>query len=670
MSRAVRRTSAADPTTGKPPRRFALRLAGFILSSTAIIFLAALGYNYYASRAKTLGDLQKSTALLTRVAADHIESVLSGAQKVPLALADALKGRHFREEKLLNLIEGFVLTSPEVFGSTVAFAPYAFDPKKRYFAPYFKQQEGKLRFKWLGEEFDYFTLDWYRLARDRGEPLWSEPYFDKGGGNIDMVSFTVPVFRKRGGERTFIAVVTADISLEWLSKVMQKVQPVKGSYAFLVSKQGTFLTRPAAAPQLENLQQLSALVPGNMDLERAIGDIIAAREGFVALERFIHDRPAWLYHVPLATVGWSMVVVIPEAEIFTEVNTLSRYTLEIGAAGLILLSLVIVLISERISRPLRALTESARQIAQGNLEVELPAITANDEIGVLTRSFDEMKKALKEYIGNLERATIAKERIESELRIARTIQMSFLPRRFPPFPQRGDIDLYAALEPAREVGGDFYDFFLLGEDRLFVAIGDVSDKGIAAALFMAMTKSLLKGIAEKDMEPTELLQRVNHELCQENDAMMFVTVFCGVLDLQTGELCYTNAGHNPPLLRRRGEAPAWLEIPAGLILGVFPEARYSPMRLLLAPGDCLLLYTDGITDALDLRQQAFSAQRLLQEAEGPPEESALAITRRILGRVRAYSIGTDPADDMALLSMRFLGKAPEGNAVGDRAASE
>jgi sigma-B regulation protein RsbU (phosphoserine phosphatase) len=659
MSRAVRDTSAADPAGGKLPRRFALRLAGLILSSTALIFLAALGYNYYASRGKELDDLRKSTALLTRVAADHIESVLGGAQKVPLALAEALKGRPFREEKLLHLIEGFVLSSPEVFGSTVAYAPYAFDPQKRYFAPYFNRKEGALRFKWLGgEEYDYFTMDWYRLARDRGEPLWTEPYYDKGGGNILMTSFSVPVFRSQEGKRTFMAVVTADISLEWLNRVMQKVQPVKGSYAFLVSQQGAFLTRPGQNPRLDHLQQLPALAPGNTDLERAIREILAAREGFVALGRFLDEKPVWLYHVPLADLGWSMVVVIPEDEIFTGVNILTRYTLEIGAVGLALLSLVIVLISERISRPLRALTESVRQIAQGNLEAQLPAVTANDEIGVLTRGFDEMQNALKEYMGELERTTAAKERIDSELRIARTIQMSFLPRRFPPFPQREDIDLYAALEPAREVGGDFYDFFLLGEDRLFVAIGDVSDKGIAAALFMAETKSLLKGSAEKEMEPTVLLQRVNFELCQENDALMFATVFCGVLDLPTGVFCYSNAGHNPPILRRRGETPAWLEIPAGLILGVRPDASYSPKRVQLAAGDSLLLYTDGITDALNPSQQAFSAQRLLQEAAGPPEESALAITQRIFGRVRAYSAGTDPADDMALLCLRYLGKEP------------
>jgi sigma-B regulation protein RsbU (phosphoserine phosphatase) len=137
---------------------------------------------------------------------------------------------------------------------------------------------------------------------------------------------------------------------------------------------------------------------------------------------------------------------------------------------------------------------------------------------------------------------------------------------------------------------------------------------------------------------------------------MFATVFCGILDLQTGVFSYTNAGHNPPLLRRRGETPAWLEIPEGLVLGVRPEVNYSPMTVLLAPGDCLMLYTDGITDALDPGQQAFSAQRLLLEAAGPPEESALEIVERILGRVRDYSAGTEPADDMALMCIRYLGK--------------
>lgn len=161
----------------------------------------------------------------------------------------------------------------------------------------------------------------------------------------------------------------------------------------------------------------------------------------------------------------------------------------------------------------------------------------------------------KEYVKNLTETTAAKERIESELKIARTIQMSFLPKAFPTLQGRQRFDLFAALEPARDIGGDLYDFFLLDEDHVFITVGDVSDKGIAAALFMAVTKTLLKGIAETGMDPSEILNKTNAELCIDNDSMMFVTVFCGILDLRTGLLKYSNAGHEPPILIRRGKAP-------------------------------------------------------------------------------------------------------------------
>ena len=220
---------------------------------------------------------------------------------------------------------------------------------------------------------------------------------------------------------------------------------------------------------------------------------------------------------------------------------------------------------------------------------------------------------------------------------------------------RHEIDMHAALVPAREVGGDFYDFFLLGENQLYIAVGDVSDKGIHAALFMAMTKSLLKGIAVPGMKPTELLERVNRELCQENDALMFVTVFCGILDLRTGELNYSNAGHNPPLLLRREREPAWLEIPPGLVLGVRTESTYLPMNIQLATGDSLILYTDGITDALSSDDQPFSAARLLVEAGGGKNESAQQMTERILSKVQSHAESASPADDITLLSLRYLG---------------
>ncbi len=648
--------AASPPPTGAAPRRFALRLAFLVLSSTALIFLFAFGYNYYASRTQALENLRENMATLTDVVAQRLETAALGIQRVPLTLAEAHGERPYSEKRLLSLLESFVHSNTAVFGSTAAFAPYAFDPQQRHYAPYYKHKEGEMRFRRLGgEDYDYFNMDWYRLPRDQQASLWSEPYFDEGSGNILMVTYSAPIYRMIEGERTFIGVVTADISLDNMNSTMNSIHPLGSGYSFLVSKQGQIITHPRQELIMSTRLQDLVQSEGNSELKQTVSAILAGQQGFVALEHFLGEEAVWLYYVKLPTLQYSMLVVIPEKEIFAEVNSLSRYTLGIGAAGLLLLSLVIILIAERISRPLRSLSESAHEVARGNLEIDLPVVRTNDEVGYLTRSFGAMQKALKDYIDDLESTTAAKERIESELRIARTIQMSFLPRKFPPFPQRQEIDLYADMEPAHEVGGDFYDFFLLGDEQLFISVGDVSDKGIPAALFMAVTKSLMKGIADKRMEPTELLGRVNRELCQENDTLMFATVFCGILDLRSGKLIYSNAGHNPPLLLRSEGSPAWLELPPGLVLGVHPESVYLSMTIQLAAGDRLLLYTDGVTDALSPDDQLFSAARLYAQAADGKNESAQQTTERIFNQVQDHARGAAPADDITLLCLRYLG---------------
>ena len=210
------------------------------------------------------------------------------------------------------------------------------------------------------------------------------------------------------------------------------------------------------------------------------------------------------------------------------------------------------------------LARTTTEIAKGKLDVILPQGQSNDEVGALTASFKNMQLSLKEYITNLKETTAAKERMESELKIARTIQMSFLPKRFPPFPEKKEFDIYSTIVPAKEVGGDLYDFFLLDEETLFFSIGDVSGKGVPAALFMAASKILMKGTISRELELSEALGKVNRELCIENEATMFLTFFCGVLNFKTGKLTYSNAGHNPPLLLRSGRKPEWLPVPPGI----------------------------------------------------------------------------------------------------------
>jgi len=205
---------------------------------------------------------------------------------------------------------------------------------------------------------------------------------------------------------------------------------------------------------------------------------------------------------------------------------------------------------------LRRLTGVAGQIGKGDFDVPLPGITSGDEIGKLTDSFAAMQVALKQYMENLKETTVAKEKIESELRMAREIQLDIIPRTFPPFPERKEFDLYAIIEPAKEVGGDFYDFFFIDENNLCIVIGDVSGKGVPAALFMAVTRTLIKSKTSKNLNPEQVLARVNEDLSIDNTTSMFVTIFLAIFNTQTGELRYSNGGHNVPyLLRGDGNSP-------------------------------------------------------------------------------------------------------------------
>jgi len=284
-------------------------------------------------------------------------------------------------------------------------------------------------------------------------------------------------------------------------------------------------------------------------------------------------------------------------------------------------------------------------------------VKSHDEVGDLSQSFENMRLALKEYVANLAATIAAKERIESELKIAHAIQHNFLPKRFPPFPDRTEMDIHAELRTAREVGGDLYDFFLLDEHHLFFSIGDVSGKGVPAALFMAVAKTLMKGVAEQHLTPSEVLTKVNRELCVDNEQMMFVTVFCGILDLRTGELQFTNAGHLPPLLLRGANNVSWMELPKGIVLGVSEKASYETRTLMLNPQDTLLLYTDGVTEARNVRQGLYGDDRLCNFAAGRCGASPKELVEGLIAAVQDYAADEEQADDITVLALRYRGRS-------------
>ena len=241
-----------------------------------------------------------------------------------------------------------------------------------------------------------------------------------------------------------------------------------------------------------------------------------------------------------------------------------------------------------------------------------------------------------------------------EMELAAQIQQSILPKTFPPFPERTDLDIHAAMTPAQSVGGDFYDFYLLDEHRLAFMIGDVSGKGMAAALFMAMSRSLLKATALTGVGPGECLSHVNDLICRDNASGMFVTLFYGILDTRSGELRYSNAGHNPPVLLCGGDCLRELENLGGLVLGVISDQHYQDKAVGLARGDGVFLYTDGVTDATSPEREFFGESRLLERLRELSQAHAAELTSGVMASLHAFARNAPQHDDITMLAVRYL----------------
>ena len=339
-------------------------------------------------------------------------------------------------------------------------------------------------------------------------------------------------------------------------------------------------------------------------------------------------------------------------------------SVRVGLAMFVLSMVIGWLLVSRIVGPLLKLTSFTRNMEQNSFQPdveemeEIKAISGSrrDEVGSLADAMATMIGRLQRYLVEMEAATAARERVEGELTAARDIQIGMLPRKFPPFPERKDIDVYALLESAKEVGGDLYDYTLIDENRLFFVVGDVSGKGVPAALFMAMTTTLFKATALNAKSTGEIMERVNAELSRDNAAEMFVTAFCGILDLRTGEVEYSDGGHEAPFIVHADGSVERMAKQPGMALGVFDDVPYLTDRFTMQPGDALVMFTDGVSEAENADQALFTTDRIdsaLAEAKSKP--SARFVAEGLVGSVHSFAGGVPQSDDIAILVICFEG---------------
>ncbi len=628
---------------------FAAKLNVYILSFLIALFIAGFGTFYHIASQY----IEKQTYQKISTQADEINfrvsRLMETIEKIPENLGWLLPTYVNHPDSIFNITRQVVKNNDEIFGCAIAFEPNYFPTKGNHFAPYSYMQGDSVITTLIGSNYDYYQKNWYKLSKEKNQSRWTRPYHELSSSNIITSTYSVPL---RDSQNQIIGIFSVDLPLNWLTELIDSIKPYPDSYIIIINREGRFILHHQDSLQTgleENIFHQASHMPDTSII--SISKRIANGERGNATF-FDHNDKSYIFYSPIIGTEWCLATICPYKHIYEGLNRFNIVVSCLFLVFLILICLICTLTVRKITQPLKNFTLSTVSIAEGNFNTCLPPIRSKDEMQELHSAFSKMQKKLSSYMQNLERTTAVKEKMESELRIAHDIQMSMLPKDFPSFPGYPHVELYGVIHPARQVGGDFYDFFLLGDD-LYFAIGDVSGKGIPASLLMSYTISLLRSFSFKPTSPSEIARFLNNRITERNENDLFVTFFIGVLNLKTGALNYCNAGHMPPVITYPDRTCSFFDIQADLPLGILTDHSYPEYSYHFSPGSGILLYTDGVTEAENKERAFYTKERLLQiihrNREQHPREFIKEIMKDIQSHVQAY----EQSDDLTLFTLIY-----------------
>ena len=532
------------------------------------------------------------------------------------------------------------------------------------------------------KSYDARSRFWYKQAVEAGGPVFSDLEVDATTGEMSVVC-AVPVYEEDG---KLLAVVGSDLFLHAMQEVVQDFVS-DGGYVWIVNQSGHVIYSPN-----EDLVRLneSALAPDlrqseNQELASLVNKAMEGRTGVEIVT--VNERPFYMIGVPIETVGWTLFSAFPKDVVDqVEVTLLDSYSQITNDARatyktkygqsrhsaiimIVLLSLLAgagaILLGKRIVKPLNRITQRISELKEGDIEFKMEdAYRTGDEIQVLAESFANISHKTVEYVEQVKTATAEKERISTELHMANRIQESMLPHVFPPFPDRKEFDIYATMDPAREVGGDFYDFFMIDPDHLCIVMADVSGKGVPAALFMMISKTILQNCAMLGQSAGAILAKTNEALCANNQMEMFVTVWLGILEISTGKITCANAGHEyPAVFSGAGEKEfTLLKDKHGFVIGGMEGVRYKEYEFRMNPGDKLFVYTDGVAEAMDKQDRLFGTDRMIAALNASAEASPKEVLQGVRKAVDDFVGDAEQFDDLTMLCLEYRGADGTENA--------
>lgn len=625
------------------------KLIAVLTLCLAVIHGGSVYIDYQLSRDEILERVRLESQDTVNSVISDLEYWLDGVQGSTQLLARILAQNNFSPTKLNQLLENVLIDQDEVYGTTIALNPN-FEGNPAGFAPYYYRKNGGVTYVDLATDGKkYWQEDWYTNAAAAAKPVWTEPYFDDGGGEILMTTFSVPIYHSNAqGVRSLYAVLTADVALEKLHTYLQHLRLGQSGRSALISRGGIVLSS----------SRREAIVKNYLEALSAPQDRAVWQRSFEAALRgetltFPTQCPARLGQCStrisaLTSTGWPVAVFFSRDEVLSPLRSYGAKTIFIGLATLLLMALAVGLVSRRLTKPLVALASASDAMARGQLVVPLPRVKGKDEVARLVQSFGAMQRELKSYIADLEVATAGRARLEGELAAATQIQMSMLPQGGEALQETEQYSLWAKVRPAKSVGGDLYTFYQHSDEELCIVVGDVSDKGVPAALFMAKAISHIQQFEEDFQSPSKGMALLNNALEQGNDNCMFVTLFFGVINLRKLELTFASAGHTAPSLLRSGTVT---EVPqeTGPALGLAENMTYPENTLNLAIGDRLAIFTDGIDEAFNNNAEMFGLERFNTALQETGVDNIAQAGLTLFQRIDTFAGDMPQSDDITLM---------------------
>lgn len=532
-------------------------------------------------------------------------------------------------------------------GGGIFFEPYVVKKNQKFFSSYaYESDNGVLIDNGFNNEVhSYFKKSWYKELKEefaKGKMVaWSTPYVDDVGTKSLMITAGSPLYTYK---HELLGIATTDWVLDDIIIFLKAIKPGENSFIVFADLTHDFII---------------AVDKNGIDGKSYIGKPLSSVEWYNSSlkneDEFIYQDTAYIFFDKKLENNMILIMGVPRNEFLREINHRTNYMILMLIFSCLFLTLIIyIALYVYVNKPIDYMKRKAEEIGKGSLNVKME-IKSPKEFADLSSSFNQMTDNLKDYISKAEKANYEKEQIETELKIAKTIQESSLPNVFPPYPERCEFDIYAFMETAHDVGGDFYDFFFIDEFHFVFLIADISGKGAPAALFMMSTKTMMENISHAGYSVDKIINTLNQEICKNNKQGLFVTIFCGILDTRDGIISYVNAGHNPPIIKTQKET-YYLEAESNVILGAFDDVMYKKGEIKLNKDDAIILYTDGMTEATNSDKEFYGEEKLLASVKNADFKNNLKrASFEVKNKLKSFTRESEVADDITFLALKYLG---------------